>query len=57
MLCILFLIVYISYILQEIKNNKMTSFFVDFQLGLKVNTVVCDITQWHADHNFRKQGT
>lgn len=35
----------------------MTSFFVDFQLGLKVNTVVCDITQWHADHNFRKQGT
>lgn len=35
----------------------MASFFVDFQLGLKVNTVVCDITQWHADHNFRKQGT
>lgn len=35
----------------------MTSFFVDFQLGIKVNTVVCDITQWYADHNFRKQGT
>lgn len=47
---------YILYITRD-KNNKMASFFIDFQLGLKVNTVVCDITQWHADHNFRKQGT
>lgn len=47
----------ILYITGDKKNNKMTSFFVDFQLGIKVNTVVCDITQWYADHNFRKQGT
>lgn len=38
---------YFLYIAKD-KKYKMTSFFVDFPLGIKVNTintVVCDITQ------------
>lgn len=50
MLYVLFPIIYSFYFLYITRDrkNKMTSFFVDFRLGIKVhtvNTVVCDIAQ------------